>query len=208
MLHKSVLIYLTCFVIFHVLSGCCNCEPTGTYRIRWTELKMESKSYSLDSGFIQFRANPGNDYSASNYLLQVKLSSVLLASNSPCTNHFTNSAYACKCDNESTYTSEHAVTSLKVFTLNNYDATHPAQSEVTEYFKTVRDDSTGWPTLQPLDLWLPVGTLAGPARYPPELDYNLFLATRPAPGSLHQFRVDVKLANDSTLSAVTQQIRF
>ncbi len=112
---------------------------------------------------------------------------------------FSSSAYAFKCDCEyTTYDYRDTATSIQIFTLNDFDQNHAANSDITDYFKTggFVDVSVHLneinQSLQHLDT-------AG-------LDLNIFLFTAPEKPGKHQFKVEIVFANGKVLDATTSSI--
>jgi hypothetical protein len=204
MLRKSALLYITCFALANILTGCCNCPPAPTYNYRWTQLTLTNKSYTIDTGKVSFIADTTNDFTTKNYMIDAMLAYELLASNTNNKWSFTNQAYACKCIS-SFYNPQKSITSLKVFTINPYDNTHPAMSDITEYFRSPKHTGNGAPDgLGNLNLGLPESSHYSP----PYGSFWLFLATKPSLGSLHQFKVEITLSDSSTITANTTLVKL
>lgn len=197
---KALLLYFAFFALGHLLSGCCNCPSVGVpYRFRWTGIILNSYRYVADSGVLSTFPDSSGDFTGKNYMLSVKPQFALLVHNMRRRTSFANTAYACSCA-EQEYNPEQAIVSLRVFTATDYDVTHPAGSEVTAYFRSA-NYSGG---LSELQLNIPQTSYS----YGVYEEYRLFLATKPTTGTSHQFRVELRLANDSVLSVQTPVLKL
>jgi hypothetical protein len=203
MLRKTAILYISFFAIAHFLAGCCNCPPSPHYRIKWTQPKLRGYSYTIDSGRITVMLDTSNDFSSGNYMMDVTMGYELLAANTPRSSGLTTQAYACKCDPVISYTPDHKLSSLKVFTIKAYDNSHPAMTEVTEYFKSPKYTNGNPDGLGNLELNLMQSTY-----YNTPGSFQLYLSTRPTIGTVHQFKVELKLDNDSTITALTPALMF
>jgi hypothetical protein len=201
MLRKTAIIYISFFAIAHLIAGCCDCGPMPAYRIKWAQPRISNHSYEINSGRVDLLADTSNNFSAKNYAMSVNMGYELLAAKHHC--GIINQAYACKCDQSASYTPNYKLSSIKVFTVNAYDSTHPAQSEVTGYFKSQKFSDGIADGLGDLNLNLSQGVFYN---YPGS--FFLMLGNRPGPGTVQQFRVEVMAENDSTYMALSPVLQF
>ena len=95
------------------------------------------------------------------------------------------------------------IVGLRIITLNDFDDSHKAGSDVSEYFKTYPrelcpNENTVYDSLEngtPIDSW--------------QTGYSCFkaLLKAPAPGD-YAFRIDMKLKDSETLTCTTQSIHL
>jgi hypothetical protein len=114
-----------------------------------------------------------------------------------------NCAYACKCDIDPRFIPERRIAGLNIFSLNDYDATHRAMSDVTSYFKEPRYTADSGTLMRELMLPGTTEVINNAA-----LNYFVYLVTRPSIGKEHQFRVVVRLDDGSEISDTTALLRF
>jgi hypothetical protein len=208
MLRKAAALSIAWYAFAIILSGCrdkCNCPPQPTYNFRWTNLGVTTHAWPIKDWIVTENPDTSLDFTAKSLLIKAHLNYELItATQCPGQRSIFSQAYACSCV-EPNYHPEHALSSIKVITVQPFDGAHPAMTEVTDYFKSKNYNDKGQPDgLRSLNLRLDYG-YAGemPLSY-----YDLYLDRRPTLGSDHQFKVVFTLSDSSTISATTAVVRF
>jgi hypothetical protein len=206
MIRKAFIVYLACFAFAHVLSGCCNCPPAPTHSYRWIGTKLETVSYTITEGKVQADADTSMDFSSRSLMLEVRPTYELLSmKRQQHSMHWVNSAYAYKCVDEF-YQTQQPIMQLRVVSLTDYDATHPAMSDITEYFRSAEYDGNGMVKgLGALNLGLPESKNSS---YGVSTYFRLLLAVKPGVGTEQQFKVELTLEDNSKIEQVTPVLRF
>ena len=126
-------IFLLLFpLIAEVLVSCCNClEPV----IKHYTNKTLTINHLDNSGSAPVIAS-SDTVRKSAYGIRMNLVRETVVCNHNRTSLFISSAYAFKCDCEppNQILPRDSITALHISTVNDFDATHPAGSDVTEYF--------------------------------------------------------------------------
>jgi len=185
MLRKAAALSIAWYVIAIILSGCrnnCNCPPQPTYNFRWTNMAVTTHAYSITDWIVSESPDTSLDFTAKSLLIKARLDYELITATQCPGPSMINQAYACSCA-DPLYNPDRTLSSLKVISVHPFDITHPAMSEVTEYFKSKNYNDKGQPDgLRNLDL--PLGQ--GYKGKMPVKDYDFYLYKRPAIGTDHQ----------------------
>jgi len=115
------------------------------------------------------------------------------------------SAHATKCDcpPEQEFLPKDSILSVRVITKFDFDATHPADSDVSEYFYVFSNGE-----FTAIDEF--IGKLENRlyAFEKPDLEIDLLLMSPPSVGVGHQFTVSIELSDSRVLSARTNKINL
>jgi hypothetical protein len=204
MLRKVAALAIAWYAMAVILAGCCNCPPAPTYNLRWTTLAVNTYSYTVADNMVTESADSSMDFSANNLMIRAHLDFELITATESGRFSMINQAYACKCI-DGFYHPEHALSSLKVISVNAFDNDHPAMSDVSKYFRSKKSFSNGQPDgLGDVNL-----DIKNSSTYEmPKNDFRLYLDKRPAVGGDHQFTVVLTLNDSSTIVATTPILRF
>jgi len=203
-IRRVFLIGTVYYALAFILISCCNCENVLQRTIRWTGLSISGSAYRVEpDGTVVTEENASMDFSQKQYSLRATVNYEFLVSNFP--HHFSmfNEAYACKCE-ESTVLTQKSVTEIKVVSVNDYDATHPAGSDITSYFGSVKSDKGGADGIGPLQLYYG-STYSGRLPY---TGYDFYMVQRPSAGTVQQFNVIVMFSDSSSYGNLTPVLRF
>lgn len=203
MFKKAAALYLSFFLFAAIMSGCivdCHCDVQNVH-FKWKDLELSSSSYTLDSGQLFSEIDTSRDFSNKGYALNILLNGERLALRSDIPG-FTNQAYACSCP-ENNFFPDARVTGVRIYTVNNYDASHSAGAEVTEYFRSAQPSGNGGFKLAPLNLEEELRSYSYPG-----IHLRLYLATRPGTGVAHQFRVVVTFDDGKVLNETTPELKL
>lgn len=96
-----------------------------------------------------------------------------------------------------------SVLSLKVFTLNDFDASHPAGSDVSDYFKVFERNN-----FRPIEPYLKAEntTLFSEEQLKEKLD--LLLMTAPVLNKSHQFKIEISLSDGRLIELFSTAINL
>jgi hypothetical protein len=181
-----------------LIVSCCDCPPSTTYKYKFDSIKLSHIDNSgqtpvyVDSGTIPKEA----------YGLQIELSLSKLALhkfsdfagfNSTC-------AFDCFCPPETQYFPQDTLSAIRIISLNDFDNTHPANSEVSEYFKVLTYNT--YITIQEY-LDYPETIYSGQ----PFIELiGLYLMQAPLVTGDHRFRVEIVLSDGTTLISTSTLI--
>jgi hypothetical protein len=196
-IRKIGVIILIAFTIRLSLS-CCDCPATNTYQYTFDSIKIFHIDNSgqtpaiVDSGIIPKEA----------YGLQIECSLGQLAfyKCADFASFNTIYAYDCFCPPEIQYVAQDTISEIKIISLNDFDTTHPADSEISEYFKVLTSNT--YITIQQyLD-------------YPETIYYEkpdqeviaIYLMQPPIITGEHQFLVEIDLAGGTMLTSTSTLI--
>lgn len=211
---KKVAIILLVPLLIEFLTACCDCDnyPFNNYYDHLAYFShTEMLAYSIDNSG-PFSQPPSSDsVSAQAYGIRVLLDRQEVIPEEPQMATLTGSfslmqtayAFQCGCPNEIYYEPAEVVESIRITTLNEFDAFHPAGSDVTDYFLVV------WH----LNMWTlkQFPDLLNSALFDPEdqtVEFNALLMNAPDPDlpENHGFTMEISLSDGRVLEAETTQI--
>jgi hypothetical protein len=112
-------------------------------------------------------------------------------------------AFKCDCENpDSIFTAKDSIVNIKIFTLNDFDDTFTADSDISKYFKVHQDE-----LFQNIDAFV-----KSPAKrfefggWQLENIIDLLLINPPTKGKKHQFKVQYYLSDGRILEQITTPI--
>jgi len=211
---KKITIVLMVPVIIELMIACCNCDdyPFNNYYEHHAFFShSEMLAYSIDNSG-PFSQLPLNDsVNANTYGIRIILDRqevipeenqqlALLRSVSLMQSAY---AFSCYCPNEVFFEPADWIDSIHITTINEFDAFHPAGSEVSDYFLVLR-----WGDMVPLDQ-LPDYVINTP--FDPEdktLEINALLMNAPDPDlpENHAFNLEIYLSDGRILQTETEEI--
>lgn len=176
----------------------CDCPP---YR----EFNFTNKGISLnnlDASLPQPKVTNASTISSANYGVRIQLLTEVIAwRKKTATWGFMQSAYACSCA-EDDYRPKEKIISLEIFSNNDFDATHPKNTDLSLYFN-VKQNSGMVSIAKYLDYIREVTYLA---RYP--FNEGVFLLVPPNINKKHKFRFKMTLSDGRILEAETTEIEL
>jgi hypothetical protein len=205
MIRKAALLHLLFFFSINLISGCCNCGSIPDYHFRWKDLKLTSYSYTISDKRLQLTLDSSADFSKKNYAIELQLSYELLSAVPAGFFGFANMAYACKC--AVTYTTENAITRIRILTENAFDNTHPAESDVTEYFGSPYYAGSDLVEIRSMDYQDLLSRSYDPLPYY-GMTSRFLMIKKPSQGSLHRFKILISYENSTTDTLITQLLKF
>lgn len=166
-----------------------------------TTLELQHLNNSGQSAIVA----PENKVLKEAYGLRIRIGCETTACNRGRTSFFINPAYAfsCGCEAPIQYHPKDSVTGLKVITLNDFDALHPAGSDITARFKMfsgyVFTDLAGYLESKP-----PVFNAHGVKN----IVLDALLMEPAAQTGNHRFRVEVDLSDGRVLETETSMVEL
>ena len=197
---KKIALVLFIGFALRLVVSCCDCPEEAVFKytfdyIETRHLDNAGKTPAIvDSGTILKEA----------YGLQIEFSLIQLACNKTLNFSAFNSAYAtsCGCPPELQYLAQDTISAIRIKTLNNFDQTHPADSDISGYFKVL--DYDNYITIQEL--------IDAPEMIyyeKPDKDLmKVFLMQAPTQTGEYRFQVELLLSNGTTLTSVTTPINL
>lgn len=120
---------------------------------------------------------------------------------------FANYAYACKCAYSNTYNQENRIEGYRVLTVYDFDSTHTAGTDISEYFKGPQYTNGRYSGLTGT-IELPSNPFHLQISQIKEYSIAFYLVKRPIAGSNQQFQLELRLANGATLTSTTRELKF
>lgn len=140
-LRNSALIGLFYYLLL-LVNACCHCEPERTRFYTTEDIIAQNVNFEI-VGDTAFSYNIVNNDSVPrmNYGLQIQFDIKETVYSKFEIKGLIPTGYACKCSPDY-YSPRDTLKSIRIFTLKNFDASHPAGSEISEYFKFLTQATT------------------------------------------------------------------
>ena len=200
----KVLLVIIIPVFIEILVSCCNC-PAIRYS---TYMHCSVEISNVDNSGERPILTKSDTIKKDSYGISasIKRSENICKIYKPQQSIFFQSAYAtsCNCPPEFEYSARNRIIAINVVTLEDFDATHPANTDVSEYFMVYnfsKEDSIN-NYIKNLETTLYFVQEEDP------LQFYLLLKTPPTSGSKQQFRVDISLSDESLLSMQTNLLEL
>lgn len=186
-------IYLM-FLALSVLGGC------GDALTFYYEIREVSASQLEYLGNYYYGPSDKTTFEPDSYGINIRLRGEVLVADNTTSNPFATSAYAFTVEDDN-YILLDKIANISIYTVNDFDAAHPAGSAVTDYFKTldagffipINDKVNGVNGLN-ADKYLESMLVQ---------DYAVFLKQSPESPSQQQFRVAITFVSGRTISSLT-----
>ncbi len=196
-MRKIGLIIIIGFILRLIVS-CCDCPDTKEYRYTFNSIEVFHVNNSgqtpviVDNGIIPKEA----------YGLRLECLVAKLAFNESIKFFEISSAYAfdCDCPPEIAYFAKDTISNIRITTLNNFDDSHPAGSDISDFFKVFKNDS--FITIQEF--------IGFPERAyyenPDNEIINFYLLKSPSIIGEFRFKIEILLSDGTNLTSVTSAI--
>lgn len=196
----SRIVFILLFpLIAEVVVSCCECtEPfIGNYTNQTILVN------NLDNSGSEPMLATTNSVPKAAFGIRINLSREKTACSNPPRSFFIQSAYARKCDCPPPHQllAKDSVSAIQIFTLNDFDSNHPANSEVSEYFKIFK--GTSFITIEEYVAKRRT-TLYSDSEL--EESFDALLMTTPSFNESHQFKILISLSDGRTLEGITSSI--
>lgn len=196
---SRILLILSFPLLSEVLISCCDCNETVNAHYSNTELLLENLDNSKREILIAGETVPRRAYGIR---LLINKKEIACA---PSHIGFLPAAYArsCGCPPDVQFLARDSITNIQVFTVNNFNSSYPAQSDVSELFNVFEQQ-----TFSSIYNYL----LNKETTIDHELAYqqpvNLLLLSAPAQNTLHSFTVRVTLSDGRVFEKNTTPLIF
>jgi len=200
MTKKLILLLLLPFLLDLAIS-CCNCLDTLTHHYTNKTLAVSALD---NSGQEPKEITTGSVVKAA-YGIRVQLTREKIARLHKPRIVFGQAAYAysCNCRATDEYLPNDSITAIRIITLQHFNNDHPANSDVSIYFKVYMSSR-----FYPLDDYLKYMGATFYDETELQSSFNMLLMTPPASGGAHQFRVQFILSDGRILEQDTPTIDF
>ena len=194
-------------VLFH---ACCPCNVEtqyGYYSHKAIFLKNldNSGEKAIESESLQLNKN------AYGIRLYFEREKVVVACAKQLNSFFIQSAYAtsCLCPPEFIYSPGDSIKSIKIFTSNNFDNQHLANSDITNYFRVAYSYSTVEKAVENMrNSYTFPSDIEFEQTWEKEVIIDLLLMTAPIATNKQQFKVQVELSDGRILEQLTPEIEL
>ncbi|MGM9474781.1 DUF5034 domain-containing protein [Pedobacter sp. GSP4] len=197
---KKVLYILGLALISQLIVACVNCNCPPTRNIYFTNKALSLKN--MDKSLPDSMVTNSRIISNANYGIQVRLQTTLLTMRKQQLNWgLMQTAYACSC-NDDNFIAKERVVSLKIVSNNDFDASHPKNTDLTLYFKARK----GVTMISIADYIKTANELGYDTMYP--FYEGVFLQAAPSINKKHQFKLTITLSDGRILEAETTEVEL
>ncbi len=199
MIRKVLFVFLIA-VVSQTIAGCvdCNCGPVKKIYFTRKGLSLKNMNSSLPQPMV---ADTGVIASA-NYGIQVWLQIEHLALRKRQINWgLIQTAQACSCA-EDDFIPKEDILSVEIFSNNDFDATHPKNTDLSLYFKVI-NYKVITPIAEHIKRLKDSNYIARSAFYD-----GVFLQTGPTASKKHKFRIKITLSDGRVLEAETNEVEL
>lgn len=200
---RKILLFLLLPLIAETVISCCHCLEPVLKRYTNKTLLIDNLDNSNNEPVI----STSGSVAKTAYGIRIHLSREKIACINRSRSVFIQSAFAYKCDcpPPNQFLPEDSITSIKVFTVNDFDATHSANSDISDYFKVYTAYLFTFTTIPD---YL---RNTSPVLYSEnelEVKLDLLLMTPPSFNNQHRFRVQITLSDGRVLQQETSEIQL
>lgn len=188
-----------------LLIACCNCpEPVLS---QYTNCSLEIQN--LDNAGTELKASTNNEIpkKAFGIRLKINLKEDMCMGTVPTLFMSSANAFSCDCYPEWIASPIDSITSIHIYTVNEFDATHPAGVDVSDYFHVFEfnefyrlPEYINRHTNILFDYYIDDFIIP--------LQWDLLLMSAPTSGVEHQFKVQVNLSDGRVLSMLTNKVNL
>jgi hypothetical protein len=188
-------------LIAEVAVSCCDCLTTTSGRYTHKNILV----HNIDNSGSEIKATTANSVYKEAFGIRIKLNREKTACFIPRHSIFIQTAYAtsCDCPPEIEFLAKDSVTTIKIFTLNDFDAKHSANSDISDYFKVFDQQHFSFSTISGF-LKKDNTTLFNEREL--EATLNLLLMTPPSLNKNHSFKIVINLSDGRILQGITTPI--
>ncbi len=187
------------FVIY-VISGCCDCEDSDFSNYTNCSFEIKNLDHSGADLFITDESQVKKE--AFGLQLQLSRKEDICLIKKPL---FISTAYgtSCDCPPEKIYQPLDTISNIKITTLQDFDNTHLANTEITDYFQALQSTE-----------YLPISEFLNRkngqllSTFDFELVLNCMLLIPPTSSGIYQFQVDIALSDGRTFSKTSDSIEL
>ncbi len=199
MIRKVFFVFLIA-IVSQTIAGCvdCNCGPIK--KIYFTRKGLSLKN--MNSSLPQPMVTDTGIIASANYGIQVRLQIEHLTVRKQQINWgLIQTAQACKCAGDD-FIPKEDIASVEIFSTNDFDATHPKNTDLSLYFK-VRNYKVTTPIAEHIKRLKDSNYIARSAFYD-----GVFLQTGPTASKKHKFTIRITLSDGRILEAETSEVEL
>ena len=133
LLKHSALLALVYYSIV-LVNACCSCPQPKSYFFKIDDIRVSHIEFTFqrDTEFTYIQINK-DSFQLSMYGLEIQFNTKQTVQINPLKNFLMNSALACKCSEED-FISRDTLKNIHIYTLQNFNSSHPTGSDLSEYF--------------------------------------------------------------------------
>lgn len=197
---RRVLILFTVTFIIQIVGSCCGCAGCEEALTNHYSFKSVAVTHLDNSGAKPIASSGPVLKYAYGVGVTIEREQLAMISDVPRYSFF-QSAYACDCvGNE--YIPKDTLSTFKIFTVNDFDDTHPAGSDVSDYYRI--SNLNAYTQLDHYVDMYGFDTLYGPSQLQSTLE--ILLMTPPTLNTTHQFRIELVLTDGRVMEQMTTPI--
>ena len=208
---RIIVLFLLLVPIVSIFYSCCNCYNVVTddrgYSHKALSLKLLDNSGAavIESEALQLNKNA---FGIRLYLTRVGCEecgeNIISQNIKQLSTIFTPSAFAfaCDCPPDFAYLPLERIESIKIFTLNNFDSTHPEGSDITDYFRSAGG------SFQKVESLVSSLYYDWAMQLPSDLKIDLLLMVAPTTDNKLQLKIEVALSDGRILEQQTPEIKL
>ena len=197
---KKIIVILLFTFIAQLIVSCCNCgEPLV---LHYTNKQVIISS--LDNRGEQPLVSASTTFIKTAYGIKINIIRENIACIKKTYTFLIQSANARKCSCPSNhYLPRDSITSLKIFTLNDFDSNHSANSDISPYFKVFKEN-----TFTPISSYLKNSDNSLNYNQGYNQDTDILLMSAPTIKNKHKFKVQIILSDGRILEQETLLIEL
>jgi hypothetical protein len=198
---KKILLILILPLMLELIVSCCDCVAPTIYS--YTNKSIDLKN--LDNTGIEPIVSDSNSIAKAAYGIRLTIEKEQIAKSEYMNFHLIQNSYAtsCECPPPIQYNPKDSILSIKIMCLSDFDNTHPANSNVSEYFKIYKNHS--YTTIQNF-IKNSHFILYDKTEFQTTIDFLLVQA--PTINSIQKFKIQLYLSDNRVLEKETTSINL
>ncbi len=198
---NKILIVLLFPLIAEVVVSCCDCADPSIGHYAHKAIVVEN----IDNSGGEPVTTTANSVPKAAFGIRAELTRERTTFLTPTKSLFVTSAYAtsCDCPPPNQLFGRDSVTAIEIFTVNAFDASHPANSDVSAYFSVFRGT-----TFNTIGDYLKKHPTVVYSESELAVTFDALLMTPPSLNLSHSFKIKVTLSDGRTLEGITTSINL
>ena len=198
---KKVLVLLLIPVFCDMLVACCDCGEPQLFRYTNKVLELEHLDNRGQSAVVV----AGEPALKEAYSIRLTVKGETTAFKTPSFSFFINRSYAfsCGCDPAIQYLPKDSITAIYVITVNDFDAQHPAGTDISAYFRLYT-----WNNFTSIDDYLQKDAKIFSYDEPKQIILNALLMQPPASSGVYRFKIVMDLSDGRRFDKETSTIEL
>lgn len=185
---KKILILLLLPLFSDMLVACCDCEDPQVFKYTNSSLEVQHLDNRGQSPVIAV----GDVALKEAYGIRMTVKCERTAFKQPPFSLFLNRSYAfsCGCDPAVQHHAKDSITAIRIITLDDFDITHSAGSDISDYFRLY-----AWNNFTSITDYLPKEAKVFYYDEPKNIELNALLMQPPVQPGFYRFRVEMDLSD-------------